>query len=62
MEPLAEKLERLKNQNSLNPIQIIGNFKKRLSMYSLYTLFDRVDSTETNSLATNNLLIAHIKR
>lgn len=62
MEPLAEKLEHLKNQNSLNPMQIVGNFKKRLSMYSLYSLFDRVDNTEANSLATSNLLISHIKR
>jgi hypothetical protein len=62
MEPLAEKLEHLKNLNTLNPMQIVSNFKKRLSFYSLYTLFDRVDTTEANTLATNNLLIAHIKR
>lgn len=62
MEPLVDKLEHLKNQNSLNPIQIVGNFKKRLSMYSLYSLFDRVETSEANTLATNNLLIAHIKR
>lgn len=62
MEPLVEKLEHLKNQNSLNPMQIVGNFKKRLSMYSLYSLFDRVESSEANILATNNLLIQHIKR
>ena len=62
LEPLTEKLEHLKSQNSLNPIQIVSNFKRRLSMFSLYSLFDKVDTSEANALATNNLLLSHIKR
>ena len=40
----------------------MGNFKKRLSFYSLYSLFDRVDSSEAKALTTTQLLMAHIKR
>lgn len=62
MEPLADQLNLLKSQNDLNAIQIVGNIKKRLSFFSLYQLFDRVETSESSTISTNHMLIQHIKR
>ena len=62
LEPLQDKLTAFKNSTELTAIQIVGNFKRRLSFFSLYQLFDRVDASEQTQAYTNQLLVQHIKR
>lgn len=59
MEPLVEQLASLKATSKLSLLQIISNFKKRFSFFSLYSLFDRVETAESNSQASAKIHRSH---